>query len=138
MTRVSRRKYNVQVLTIMAVYVALMLLEWPLVGKTHELALRTALALLPAVPVVVVIALMARRVMRGDELEQRMYLIALSVATGAVSVISVVGGFLVLAKVWHVGGEILFWIFPMLCFIYSIAWIFAVRRTTGVWNFWGC
>ncbi|HJR12231.1 MAG TPA: hypothetical protein VJ823_12580 [Rhodanobacteraceae bacterium] len=40
MARVSKSKYNLQVMLIMLVYVALMLFEWPLVGKTHDLAWR--------------------------------------------------------------------------------------------------
>ena len=138
MARVSKGKYNLQVAAIMAIYVALMLFEWPLVAKTDGLALRTLLALLPALPVVAVIALMARMVMRGDELEQRLHLIALSIAVGAISVASIVGGFLAIAKVWTVGGEILFWVFPALCLVYGITRIVLVRRMTGVWNFWAC
>ena len=138
MARVSKGRYNLQVAAIMAVYVALMLFEWPLVARADGLALRTLLALLPALPVVVVIALMARMVMRGDELEQRLHLLALSVAVGVISVASIVGGFLAIAKVWIVGGEILFWVFPALCMVYGITRIVLVRRMSGVWNFWGC
>ena len=138
MARVSKGRYNLQVAAIMAIYVALMLFEWPLVGKTDELALRTLLALLPSLPVVAVIALAARMVMRGDELEQRMHLIALSVAVGVISVASIVGGFLAIAKVWTIGGEILFWVFPVLCLVYGITRIVLVRRMTGAWNFWAC
>jgi hypothetical protein len=115
-----------------------MLFEWPLVAKTDGLALRTLLALLPAVPVVAVIVLLARVVVRGDELEQRLHLIALSIAVGVVSVASIVGGFLAIARVWSVGGEILFWVFPALCMVYGISRIVLVRRLTGAWNFWAC
>ncbi|HKT42821.1 MAG TPA: hypothetical protein VJQ86_10775 [Rhodanobacteraceae bacterium] len=138
MARVSKGRYNLQVAAIMAVYVALMLFEWPLVARADGLALRTLLALLPALPVVAVIALMARMVMRGDELEQRLHLLALSVAVGVISVASIVGGFLAIAKVWIVGGEILFWVFPALCMVYGITRIVLVRRMSGVWNFWAC
>ncbi|HXE66712.1 MAG TPA: hypothetical protein VN630_06700 [Rhodanobacteraceae bacterium] len=134
MARLSKGKYNLQLLAIMTVYVALMLFEWPLVGKTEELALRTLLALLPAVPVVVVIVLAARMVMRGDELEQRMHLIALSVAVGVVSVASIVGAFLAIARVWMVGGDVLVWVFPALCLVYGATRLVLVRRMTGAWN----
>jgi hypothetical protein len=138
MVRVSRRRYNLQVTVIMLVYVALMLFEWPLVAKTDGLALRTLLALLPTLPVVAVVVLLARMVMRGDELEQRMHLIALSIAVGVISVASIVGGFLAIAKVWTIDGEILFWVFPALCMVYGVARIVLVRRLTGAWSFWGC
>lgn len=134
MARVSRGKYNLQVAAIMAVYVALMLFEWPLVGKTEGLALRTLLALLPAVPVVAVVVLAARMVMRGDELEQRMHLIALSVAMGVVSVASVIGAFLAIARIWMIGGDVLIWVFPALCLVYGTTRIVLVRRMTGAWN----
>lgn len=134
MTRISKGRYNLQVAAIMVVYVALMLFEWPLVGKTEGLALRTLLALLPAVPVVIVIALMARMVMRGDELEQRMHLVALSVATGVVSVASIIGAFLAIAHVWTVAGDVLIWVFPALCLVYGATRLVLVRRMTGAWN----
>lgn len=138
MTRFSWRNYNLQVFAIMAVYVALMLLEWPLVRTTTDLALRTALAVLPALPVAAVIGLAARRVMRGDELQQRIQLAALGVAVGVVSVASVVGAFLAAAAVWQVGGDVLFWVFPALCLVYGVMHVVLTRRMTGTWNFWGC
>jgi hypothetical protein len=102
------------------------------------LALRTLLALLPTLPVVAVIMLAARMVMRGDELEQRMHLIALSVAMGVVSVASIVGGFLAIAHVWRIGGDILIWVFPALCLAYGATRLVLVRKVTGAWDFWGC
>jgi len=138
MARVSKGKYNLQVALIMLVYVALMLFEWPLVAKTDGLALRTLLALLPTLPVVVVIGLMARLVMRGDELEQRMHLIALSIAVGVVSAASIIGAFLAIARVWQVGGDVLVWVFPALCLVYGVTRVALVRRLTGTWDFWNC
>ncbi|HWG66853.1 MAG TPA: hypothetical protein VN662_05510 [Rhodanobacteraceae bacterium] len=138
MARVSKGKYTLQVALIMLVYVALMLFEWPLVAKTDGLALRTLLALLPTLPVVVVIGLMARLVMRGDELEQRMHLIALSIAVGVVSAASIVGAFLAIARVWQVGGDVLVWVFPALCLVYGVTRVALVRRLTGTWDFWNC
>ena len=96
------------------------------------------LALLPALPVVAVIALAARMVMRGDELEQRMHLIALSVSVGVVSVASLVGALLAIARVWKVGGDVLIWVFPALCFVYGVMHVSLVRKFTGAWDFWNC
>ena len=138
MARESRLKYKIRVLLLMAIYVALMLFEWPLVQKTPEPAVRAILALLPTLPVVIVIALAARMVMRGDELEQRLHLIALGVAMGVVSVASIVGAFLVMARVWQVGGDVLIWVFPALCIVYGATRVALVRRFTGTWNFWAC
>ncbi|TAN04651.1 MAG: hypothetical protein EPN36_08080 [Rhodanobacteraceae bacterium] len=84
------------------------------------------------------IALLARRVLASDEMQQRMHLVALSVATGVVSAASVVGGFLAMAEVWRVGGDILFWVFPALCVTYFVGGIIASWRITGSWKFWAC
>ncbi len=138
MARVSKRRHNIVILLVMAVYVALMLFEWPLVGRTDDIALRAVLAVLPTLPVIVVIALSARMVMRGDELEQRMHLIALGVSTGVVSAASIVGAFLAIAGVWPVGGGVLVWVFPALAAVYGVTRLALVRRVTGTWDFWGC
>lgn len=134
MARLSKRRYNLEVAALMLVYVALMVFEWPLVAEAGGPALRILLALLPAVPVVAVIALAARLVMHGDELEQRLHLIALGVAVGVVSAASIVGGFLAIARVWAVGGDILIWIFPALCAVYGVARIALARRVMGAWT----
>lgn len=138
MARASRLKYNLLVVAIMAVYVALMLFEWPLVGRTPDLAWRTVLALLPTLPIVLVVVLAARMVMRGDELEQRLHLLALSVAVAVVSVASVVGAFLAIAGVWPVDGGVLVWVFPALCGVYGVSHVLLLRKLTGSWNFWAC
>lgn len=133
MTRISRGKYKLQLLVLMAAYVVLMLFEWPLVAETEGSVLRALLALLPALSVLAVIALAARMVMHGDELEQRMHLIALSVATGVVSAASVVGAFLAIARIWKTGGDVLIWVFPALCLVYGFTRIVLVRRMAGTW-----
>lgn len=138
MARYPKRKYNLHVAMVMAVYFVLLFFVWPLAGTVSSPALQAILAVSPAVPIVIVIALAARFMVRSDELEQRTHLIALSIATGVVSAASVVGGFLALAKVWQVGGAILFWVFPALCVVYGVARIITVRRFTGSWHFWAC
>lgn len=138
MTRTSKRNYKLSVLAIMAVYVALMLFEWPLVMHTQAIGWRVPLALLPTLPIILVIVLAARRVMHGDELEQRVQLIALGIAVGVVSVASIVGAFLAIAQIWHVDGGVLIWVFPALCLVYGVMHVALRRRLTGTWDFWGC
>jgi len=118
MARYTLRQYRLQMLALMTVYVALMLLEWPYVRNTDSTPLKIVLALVPVLPMIAVIWLIGRRVMLSDELEQRLYLISLSVATGVVCAASLIGGFLAASHVIALDGDVLIWVFPMLslCF----------------------
>lgn len=127
----SRRRYRAATLALMAVYVALMLLVWPFARGAHGTPTKVALALLPVLPVIGVIWLMVWRVLHADELEQRLHMVALSVASGVVAAASLVGGFLGAAGVL-VRGDLLLWVFPALCLVYGLArWIAARRYGTG-------
>ena len=138
MARVSSRGYNLQVLVLMAVYVALMFWLWPQVRATPGTGLKLVLSLSPVLPVALVVALMARRVIRSDELEQRLHLIALGVATALVGTGSLVGGFLAMAKIWITDGSVLFRVFPVLCVLYGVTQLVLKRRYTGSWDFKDC
>ena len=127
----SSRWYNVHVLILMSIYMLLVIFEWPQVQSVSSLALKIALAVLPALPVLAVIVLMGVRMLRSDELEQRLHLIALGVATGVVSALSVMGAFLIAAHVIADGGQDLFWVFPALCIGYGLTRLALVRRYGG-------
>ncbi|TLY49266.1 MAG: hypothetical protein E6K53_14150 [Gammaproteobacteria bacterium] len=118
-------------LLLMAIYLPLMLLEWPHVRQITSLPLKCVLTLLPTLPVIGVIWLIGKRIARSDELEQRVHLIALGAATGVVSVLSLIGGFLSAAHVIELDGDVLIWVFPVLCLVYSITQI-ALQRRYGV------
>ena len=133
MTRPNPLAYRRQVLLLMAIYTMLMLLEWPFVRAAGSgPLLRVVLALLPAAPVLGVLWVAARRVMQSDELEQRVHLLALSIATGTVCALSIAIGFLCAANVLALGGDMLVFVFPALIVIYVLArWPIARRYGTG-------
>lgn len=131
MARYDPKRYRNRIAVLMAVYVALMLLEWPHVRSIDGLGWKIVLALLPVVPVAGTIWLMADRVRRSDEFHQRLHLIALSVATGVVGALSLVGGFLAAANVVHFGGDVLIWVYPLLCFTYGLTEVVLRRRYGG-------
>ncbi|MDR3389998.1 MAG: hypothetical protein P4L92_23420 [Rudaea sp.] len=114
--------------SVMAIYVALMLLEWPHVRSVSSLPWKIAMALAPAIPVIIVIWLMAKRLMHSDELEQRLHLMALSVATGMICALTLIGGFLCAAGVIALGGDILIWVAPILSLIYGATHVWLRRR----------
>lgn len=117
----SRKRYQAAVLVLMAIYFAAIVLLSPQVREAQGLAAKAALAVAPALPVVGVVWLMTWRVIRSDELEQRVHLIALSAAAGVVASVSLVVGFLGAGGVVAPGGDALIWVFPGLCVVYGLA-----------------
>ena len=128
MPRFNKKTYRLQVSLLMAIYVAIMLFVWPQVREVTSAGWKVALALAAALPVVGVIWLMAKRVLHSDELEQRVHMAALSLATGVVAALSLVGGFLCAAGAIRLDGDVLIWVYPTLGVSYGVArWLFAKR-----------
>ena len=132
MPRFANKQYRIQVLVLMAIYIALMLLVWPYARHASPNAWKLALTLLLTAPVIAVIWLMAKRVIHSDELMQRVDLVALSAATGIVAALSLIGGFLSAAGLVALDGDVLIWVFPALCLSYSAARWFYARRYGGM------
>ncbi len=128
MLRFTEKRYQTRVILTMSLYVAVMLLAWPLARSTTSLPLKILPALLPVLPMLYVIGLMVRRVRHSDELQQRTHLIALGASTVAVGVASLVGGFLAASGVVHLDGSILVWVFPMMLISYYIAQWWVARH----------
>jgi hypothetical protein len=133
MARDNRRSYDVRIMIAMAVYVLVFLSVWPLVRGSSETYAKVAYALTPVLPLLYVIWVMAMRILRSDELQQRQHLIGLGVATMAISIISIIAGFLAAADLLSLDTTsiILVWIFPLLIIVYSIARGYAARRYGG-------
>ena len=130
--RYTRKTLRQQVFVLMAIYIAVLLLTLPYARSASSLPWKIVLALAPAVPVVIVIGLIAKLVMHSDELNQHVHLVALSVATGMVAALSLVGGFLCASGVITLDGDILIWVFPALCFIYGVTRWLVARRYGGL------
>jgi len=128
MSRFSERQYTRRVLIAMALYTAFMLLAWPLVRTMTSFPWKVCLALVPVVPMLYVIGLMFRRIRESDELEQRMHLVGLGVATAVVGAVSLVGGFLSAAGVVKLDGTVLIWVFPVTVIGYGFTRWWVSRR----------
>lgn len=134
MSRLSKQQYERRTLVVVVLYTVFMLLAWPAVHTVGNVFGKAALALMPAAAMVYLIALMARRVLASDELEQRTHLMALGIATAVIGALSLAGGFLSIAGVWKLDGSILIWVFPTLMLTYSAArW--GIQRRYGVTGF---
>ena len=131
MSRYTEKQYRRQMFFVMAIYVALMLLEWPHVRSVSSLPWKIAMALAPVIPVIIVIWLMAKRLMHSDELEQRLHLMALSLATGMICALTLICGFLCAAGVFALDGDILIWVAPILSLIYGATHVWLRRRYGG-------
>jgi hypothetical protein len=133
MSRLSYRQYQQRGLLAISLYTAFMLLIWPLVPTVGSLPLKVLLALAPLVPMFYVLAQIARRIRDSDELEQRTHLIALGVSTGVTAALSLLGGFLCIAKVLPFDGSVLIWIFPLMVTCYGITrwYVSRVYGATG-------
>ncbi len=132
MKRLTERQYQRHISLTMLVYVAVMVLVWPLARTTPELWLKLALAAVPALPMLYVIGLMARKVAQSDEFEQRIHLVALGVASAVLAALSLLGGLLAAAGAVPLDGSILIWIFPLMMVTYSVTrWWVITRRYGG-------
>lgn len=128
MPRFTEKRYQTHVILTMSLYVAVLLLVWPLARSTSNLPLKILLALLPVLPMLYVIGLMVRRVLYSDELQQRTHLIALGASTAVVGVASLVGGFLAASGVVKLDGSILVWVFPVTLISYYVAQWWVARH----------
>lgn len=130
MARIQNKVYQRNLMLSMAVYVAVVLLVWPLARTTPSLPLKVLCALAPVVPLLAAIWLMARRILNSDELEQRTHLVGLGVAAVVVALFSLVAGFLATAKLLSLGtcAALLMWIFPVLMLSYGLARWWVARR----------
>lgn len=132
MPRSTKSAYRRQMLVLMIVYIGLLLLLWPQARHSDERLVKIVLSLVPVLPMAGAIWLIARRIMAGDELELRVNQIALSVATGVVSVLSLAGGFLAATGAATFDGDILIWVMPALGIVYVITRWWVGRRYGGL------
>ena len=132
MPRFGETQYRRQLSVAMLLYMAAMLLVWPLSRTAASVPLKVVLAVVPVLPMLFVIALMAKRIGASDEFEQRVHLVALGVATALLGALSLIGGFLAAAGVLQVDGSILIWVFPVTMLGYGAArWWLLVRHYGG-------
>jgi hypothetical protein len=130
--RLTERQYQRHVSVTMLAYVGAMVLVWPLARTTPELWLKILLAAAPALPMLYVISLLARKVAQSDEFEQRVHLVALGVASAVLAALSLVGGLLAAAGAVPLDGSILIWVFPLMMVTYSLTrWWVITRRYGG-------
>jgi hypothetical protein len=128
--RAEARRYAREFFPAMLAYVLVLLLVWPLVEHVHATPARVAIALLPMLPVAFVVRAMARLVLASDELERRLQLEAISIASLGVGLLTFAAGFLQAAGVLHLQAGLML-VLPALFVVYGVALWWARRRYRG-------
>jgi hypothetical protein len=124
-----RRRYLREILPPMAGYLAAVWLSIVLLRDIQADWLRALVALLPVPPIAFAMRAIIRFIRDTDELQRRIELEAVSIATELVSMLYMAGGFLQQAKVIDISSAVaMIWVFPQVCLVYGLAKILISRR----------
>jgi len=128
--RPVHRRYLREFIPAMLGYVLLILgsVYWLRFGQPPA-NWRPVIALLPVLPIILVMRAMVRVIRDSDELERRIELEAVAISALLVGTGFFSAGLLAGAKVIVLDGDaVAVWVLPALCAIYGIAKCWAVRR----------
>jgi len=124
-----RRRYTRELLLAMGAYVLILFASVWLLRHIEAPALRALVALLPVPPIAFALRAIVRYIRDSDEMQQRIELEAVCIATALVSLLYLAGGFLQTAKVIDIpAGAVLIWLFPLVCITYGLAKVVVARR----------
>ncbi len=124
-----RRRYSRELALAMGLYVVVLFASMSLLRLAEDTWLRALLALAPVPPIALAVRAMIRYVRDADEMQRRIELEAISMASAGVSMLYMTGGFLQSAKVIDVPSDVaMIWVFPLMCFAYGLAKAVVARR----------
>ncbi len=129
-TPALHRRYLREFLPAMVAYALVLLLSmWLLKRIDGPLGLRAVIALLPALPIALGLRAIVRYIRDADEMQRRIELEAVSMATACVAMVYMSAGFLQLAAVIDVAsGVAMIWVFPLISLSYGLAKVVVSRR----------
>ena len=123
------RRYTRELMLAMGAYVLVLLGSVWLLRHVEAPALRALVALAPLPPIAAALRAIVRYIRDADEMQQRIELEAVCVATALVSLLYMAGGFLQAAKVIDVpAAAAMIWMFPLVCVTYGLAKVVVARR----------
>lgn len=124
-----RRRYLREFLPPMLGYVLALFASLWLLKRVDEPWLRAVVALLPLPPIVFAMRAIVRYIRDTDELQRRIELEAVSIATALVSLLYLGAGFLQSAKVIDIpASAAMIWVFPLVCLSYGVIKTVVSRR----------
>ncbi|MBB6184546.1 hypothetical protein [Oleiagrimonas soli] len=124
--RAPQRRYVREFFPAIVAYVVILFSVWPMLQHVHTNGLRVLIALLPVLPIVFVVRAMVRLVLASDELERRIQLQAISVASLSVGLVSLALGFMAAAGVVLLKNALVL-VLPAMFAVYGIA-VWWIRR----------
>jgi len=123
------RRYLRALMGSMSMYVLVLCASIWLLKRVDVPALRAIIALAPVVPIGFAVRAMVGYMRGLDEMQQRIELESVGVATVLVSMLYLTAGLLQSARLIHVAGDAaMIWVFPLVCAVYGIARAFVARR----------
>ena len=124
------RRYLRALWPIMIGYSLTLFVSLTLVRRGIEsVPLRALVAVLPALPIVLLMRAALRYLREIDELQRRIETESIGIASLLVSVLYFAGGLLQKADVLHFdAAAVMIWVFPLLCLVYGIAKLILARR----------
>jgi len=129
--RPVNRRYLVEFLSAMAAYTVVMVTVWPWAVGQPSTGARLVGAIAPMIPLLFAARALVRRVLGGDELEQRVQLVAAAVAAGVVGLGTMTLGFLASARVVEVPGQAFTLVLPALIMVWGLTLGLVSRRYGG-------
>ena len=124
-----QRRYTRELLIGMGAYAGLLIVSLLLLRQVEAPPLRAVVALLPILPIALVLRAMVRFIREVDELQQRIELEAVCIAAALVSFGYMTAGFLQAARVIDVpASAAMLWVFPLVCGTYGLAKAVVARR----------
>ena len=128
-TPALRRRYLREFMPAMAAYVVTLFASVWLLKHVDAPGLRALVALLPVPAIAMAMRAIVRAIRDADELQRRIELEAVSIATAFVSLGYLAAGFLQAAKVVDIpASAAMIWVFPLVCLTYGIAKAAVSRR----------
>ena len=123
------RRYLRELMASMGAYVLVLCASIWLLRRVDVQALRVLIALAPALPIGFAVRAMIRYMRGLDEMQQRIELESIGIATVLVSMLYMTAGLLQSARLIHVPGDVaMIWVFPLVCASYGIAKGVVARR----------
>ena len=118
--RAAQRRYVREFLPAMTAYALLLFASLALLKYVQAVPLRVVIVLLPVLPIVFVVRAMVRLVLASDELERRLQLEAISIASMSVGLLSFAAAFLQGAGLLPIDNGLM-WVLPALFAAYGMA-----------------
>lgn len=130
-TPAVRRRYVREFVPAATAYAFAILLSTSLLEHVDAVPLRIVIALLPVPAIALALRAVVRYVRDTDEMQQRIELEALSLATACVSLLYLTGSFLQSGRLIDVPSSVaMAFMFPLVCVAYAIVKSALVRRYT--------